>query len=818
MRAPSLRAQREDSRLQLRACNRAAPARKMPKKRKAPPPPAYTGELLPVGHVVDGGWWATTFKVTRRLDGDPAASEVVLAVDEKTGEDAVIKCELLNAASTQVYHDRNVLDWLLRGRGQRECPLEPNWAPPQRGLPQLHSACASRLIMHNRTDAATGTELKMRMFAMEVLGPSLERALRRCPSGLPPPAVRVIGRQLLDALEYIHSNGYLHCDIKPANFLLKDGAVVVVDFGIAKKYVQAVIRKSAERDLPGPKEFQHSNLPGTGEGTSEWKSCFAERCDPLGRRDDLEALGFVLLKLSCGELPWEEDPPPGAAVPPAKSQAEENKAAKARLRQKEESAAKLCAPIADAVLRKAVLSMLSESRGMDAKDKPDYDGLRKLLKGSAADTKAGEAELRRLEAACSSGAAPRSAAAASGGSSPLVKKKKPAQKRRSSGSSSSAAASQAVKSKRRANASLLGGLGRVGGGGSLAATAAAVAPAASAASNENDGPTAAAAAAPRARARASAAPSSKSKRSSSSRAAANTEEKQQRRPKKQKAAPVAAAAATTGAAVNSGGGGGGGTAATAVQTLSNLCLNAKGRVSATLRADITAAVLEVERCAEQGEGEGDTCALAAVGAMVSEAFDAERAKVAELRALGKQLTAVLANRNGGGGGGAIDLTADDDEDDVIVVSQHTDMQGEDEVQAEDEDEEETNAQCAQCGLPFFTASGNQDCVDCRGGRARQEAGADNGAAAGQQQRRTRRTALSPRSPNSAAAAAAAASSGRGVAARCADSSSSTAAAAGVSSSSSSSSSEEEVEVDSAAGLGGWVYSTAAGMLGRLASQ
>ena len=119
---------------------------------------------------------------------------------------------------------------------------------------------------------------------------------------------------------------------------------------------------------------------------------------------------------------------------------------------------------------------------------------------------------------------------------------------------------------------------------------------------------------------------------------------------------------------------------------------------------------------------------------------------------------------------------------------------------------------------FFTASGNQDCVDCRGGRARQEAEEDNGAAAGQQQqRRTRRTALSPRSPNSAAAAAAASSSERRVVARCADSSSSTAAAAGVSSSSSSSS-EEEVEADSAAGLGGWVYSTAAGMLGRLASQ
>ena len=69
----------------------------MPKKRKAPPPPAYTGELLPVGHVVPSSQlavlpsWETTFRVTRRLDGDAAASEVVMAVDEKTGQEWVIK-------------------------------------------------------------------------------------------------------------------------------------------------------------------------------------------------------------------------------------------------------------------------------------------------------------------------------------------------------------------------------------------------------------------------------------------------------------------------------------------------------------------------------------------------------------------------------------------------------------------------------------------------------------------------------------------------------------------------------------------------------
>ena len=106
----------------------------------------------------------------------------------------------------------------------------------------------------------------------------------------------LIGLQILDRLEWIHSKDIIYRDVKPENFLIginDPNVIYVVDFGLCKKFRSS---KTGKHILPKlTKKFQ---------GTLKYCSANAIKGKESSRRDDLISLGYMLIYLLKRELPW----------------------------------------------------------------------------------------------------------------------------------------------------------------------------------------------------------------------------------------------------------------------------------------------------------------------------------------------------------------------------------------------------------------------------------------------------------------------------------------------------------------------------------
>ena len=108
--------------------------------------------------------------------------------------------------------------------------------------------------------------------------------------------ISMLAIQIIDRIEYVHSKLLIHRDIKPENFVVgyKNNSIIyIIDFGISRKY------KSSHTG----KHLKYS-LTGRMFGTVRYASYNASRGVEQSRRDDLESIGYLLIFLATGYLPW----------------------------------------------------------------------------------------------------------------------------------------------------------------------------------------------------------------------------------------------------------------------------------------------------------------------------------------------------------------------------------------------------------------------------------------------------------------------------------------------------------------------------------
>ena len=126
--------------------------------------------------------------------------------------------------------------------------------------------------------------------------------------GTPRLAVTVrLVEHLAAALDYAHSQGFIHRDIKPTNILLDQrGVAYLADFGISTSTPRAETRLMTGRlirELEDEEEQQHALLFGTPD------YCAPEHL--LGRsadaRTDVFGLGLVLYEVLTGQRPYCHD-------------------------------------------------------------------------------------------------------------------------------------------------------------------------------------------------------------------------------------------------------------------------------------------------------------------------------------------------------------------------------------------------------------------------------------------------------------------------------------------------------------------------------
>lgn len=274
--------------------------------------------------VINGRW-----KLGVKL-GAGAFGEVFKATDIDTGEVVAVKMERVGNKHPQLLYENRVYKWLNNSSSELVGVPRPRYFGPLGSFNVL---------------------------VMDLLGSSLEDCLNQCNRRMSIKSVLMIAIQAMRRIEFVHSKSFLHRDIKPDNMLMGShdpSTLYLVDFGLAKRYRDHVTKQH----LPY-REGKHLT------GTARYASVRTHLGIEQSRRDDLESLGYVLVYLYKGSLPWQ-----GIRVANKKL-----KYTKIREKKQNIHPRDLCRDMPS-----QLIEYFRYVRRLDFEDRPDYSYLRSLFR------------------------------------------------------------------------------------------------------------------------------------------------------------------------------------------------------------------------------------------------------------------------------------------------------------------------------------------------------------------------------------------------------------------------------------------------------
>jgi serine/threonine protein kinase len=165
---------------------------------------------------------------------------------------------------------------------------------------------------------------------------------------------------MIQRIEYIHSKGYIHRDIKPGNFVIGRGdnskKIYIIDFGLSKRYID----KNTNKHIPYKE--------GKGlTGTARYVSLFTHYGIEQSRRDDIEGIAYNLIYLAKGKLPWQ-------GVKTKNKKEKHKKIMDSKLSFTPEQ---LCQGLSF-----EFVNLLKYARELEFEEKPDYKNIKLMFKNS----------------------------------------------------------------------------------------------------------------------------------------------------------------------------------------------------------------------------------------------------------------------------------------------------------------------------------------------------------------------------------------------------------------------------------------------------